>query len=161
MAKKKVIPPSGPKHLLFIAFLLLVTFGIYFQVTRHDFVNYDDDTLITTNRVVIDPNKSWTDCFTWNIFTPHFKPLVLLSWRAEYQTFGEKPAVFLFNNVLLHAFNVLLVFFLSLNLLRKFIPDQRQVISLGAFFVALVYVCTYARAFNSDGRIMFSNSIFV
>lgn len=139
MAKKKVTPPSGKKNILFVALLLLVTFGIYFQVTNHDFVNYDDDTLITTNRVVIDAGKSWKDCFTWNIFTPHFKPLVLLSWRAEYQAFGEKPAVFLFNNVLLHAFNVLLVFFLSLKLLRKFIPDQRQVISLASFFVALAF----------------------
>lgn len=139
MAKKKVTPPSGKKNILFVALLLLVTFGIYFQVTNHEFVNYDDDTLITTNRVVIDPTKSWTDCFTWNIFTPHFKPLVLLSWRAEYQTFGEKPAVFLFNNLLLHALNVLMVFFVSLQLLRKFIPDQRQVISLAAFFVALTF----------------------
>ena len=106
MAKKKVAPPSGKKNILFIALLLLVTFGIYFQVTSHEFVNYDDDTLITTNRVVVDAGKSWTDCFTWNIFTPHFKPLVLLSWRAEYQAFGEKPGVFLFNNLLLHAFNV-------------------------------------------------------
>ena len=139
MAKKKVTPPSGKKNILFIALLLLVTFGIYFQVTSHEFVNYDDDTLITTNRVVVDAGKSWTDCFTWNIFTPHFKPLVLLSWRAEYQAFGERPGVFLFNNLLLHAFNVLLVFFLSLTLLRKFIPDQKQVISLAAFFVALAF----------------------
>ncbi len=139
MAKKKVAPPSGKKNILFIALLLLVTFGIYLQVTSHEFVNYDDDTLITTNRVVVDAGKSWTDCFTWNIFTPHFKPLVLLSWRAEYQAFGEKPGVFLFNNLLLHAFNVLLVFFLSLTLLRKFIPDQKQVISLAAFFVALTF----------------------
>ena len=95
MAKKKATPPSGKKNILFITLLLLVTFGIYFQVTGHEFVNYDDDTLITNNRVVVDPVRSWTECFSWNIFTPHFKPLVLLSWRAEYQTFGEKPAIFL------------------------------------------------------------------
>ncbi len=139
MAKKKVTPPSGKKNIIFIALLLLLTFGIYFQVTDHEFVNYDDDTLITNNRVVVDDGRSWTECFTWNIFTPHFKPLVLLSWRAEYQTFGEKPGVFLFNNLLLHAFNVLLVFFLSLKLLRKFLPDQQQVISLASFFVALAF----------------------
>jgi len=139
MAKKKVTPPSGKKNILFITLLLLVTFGIYFQVTGHEFVNYDDDTLITNNRVVVDPVRSWTECFSWNIFTPHFKPLVLLSWRAEYQTFGEKPAIFLFNNLLLHTLNVLLVFFLSLTLLKKFIPDQKQIISLAAFFVALAF----------------------
>jgi len=139
MAKKKTTPPSGKKNILFLALLLLVTFGVYYQVTSHDFVNYDDDTLITNNRVVVDPARSWAECFTWNIFTPHFKPLVLLSWRAEYQTFGEKPAVFLFNNLLLHALNVLLVFFLSLTLLKKFIPDQKQAISLAAFFVALAF----------------------
>ena len=139
MAKKKTTPPSGKKNILFLALLLLVTFGVYYQVTSHDFVNYDDDTLITNNRVVVDSARSWAECFTWNIFTPHFKPLVLLSWRAEYQTFGEKPAVFLFNNLLLHALNVLLVFFLSLTLLKKFIPDQKQAISLAAFFVALAF----------------------
>ena len=139
MAKKKATPPSGKKNILFITLLLLVTFGIYFQVTGHEFVNYDDDTLITNNRVVVDPVRSWTECFSWNIFTPHFKPLVLLSWRAEYQTFGEKPAIFLFNNLLLHTLNVLLVFFLSLTLLKKFIPDQKQIISLAAFFVALAF----------------------
>lgn len=106
MAKKKPTPQKKPLHsFLFAAILVAVTFGLYFQVTSFEFVNYDDDTLITKNRVVVDDQTPWTACFEWNIFSPHYKPLVLLSWRTEYQLFGEDPSVFHFNNLLLHVFN--------------------------------------------------------
>jgi protein O-mannosyl-transferase len=139
MAKKKASQPSGAKPLLYAVLLAVVTFAIYFQVTSHEFVNYDDDTLITSNRVVVDSRTPWSACFDWNIFTPHYKPLVLLSWRAEFQAFGENPAVFHFNNLLLHALNVLLVFFISLRLLQKIIPDKKPHITLASFFVALAF----------------------
>lgn len=140
MAKKKSPPPSNRKHFfLFAALLLLVTFGLYYQVTGFEFVNYDDDTLITKNKVVVDALVPWTEVFQWNIFSPHFKPLVLLFWRAEYQSFGENPAVFHFNNLLLHAFNVLLVFLLSLRLLKPLLPEKKQLIPLAAFFLALAF----------------------
>ena len=59
MAKKKAspLPRLRKKYLLHLLYLLLVTFGLYFQVTSHEFVNYDDDTLITKNRVVVDPES--------------------------------------------------------------------------------------------------------
>lgn len=139
MAKKKPSPPKRKNHWLFAAALLLITFGLYFQVTNHEFVNYDDDTLITTNRVVVNPNIPASACFDWNIFTPHYKPIVLWSWRTEYQLFGEDPFIFHFNNMLLHALNVLLVFILALTLLKKFLPDQKQHIPIAAFFIALAF----------------------
>jgi tetratricopeptide (TPR) repeat protein len=139
MAKKKTNASSGKRGLLFAALLVLVTFLLYFRITNHAFVNYDDDTLITSNRVVIDERASFADCFSWNIFTPHFKPLVLMSWRAEYQWFGENPSVFHFNNLLLHLFNVLLVFILSVKLLQKLIPDKKNQTDLAAFFIALTF----------------------
>ena len=103
MAKKKPSPPKRKNHWLFAAGLLLITFGLYFQVTNHEFVNYDDDTLITANRVVVNPNIPASASFDWNIFTPHYKPIVLMSWRAEYQLFGEDPFIFHFNNMSLYS----------------------------------------------------------
>ena len=139
MAKKKPSPPKRKNHWLFAAALLLITFGLYYQVTNHEFVNYDDDTLITSNRVVVNPNIPASACFDWNIFTPHYKPIVLWSWRTEYQLFGEDPFIFHFNNMLLHSLNVLLVFILALTLLKKFLPDQKQHIPIAAFFIALAF----------------------
>ncbi len=138
MAKKKVSKTNHKKLLVLGAILLILTLGLYFQITDHAFVNYDDDTLITKNRVVVDPGTALRACFEWNVFSPHFKPLVLMSWRAEYQMFGENPAVFHFNNLLLHAFNVLMVFMLSLSLLPKFIKEKSQQ-TIAAFFIALLF----------------------
>ncbi len=139
MVRKKPKAPSGKRWILFASILVLVTFVLYFRITNHTFVNYDDDTLITSNRVVVDEGSSFGECFTWNIFTPHFKPLVLMSWRAEYQLFGDNPVVFHFNNLLLHLLNVLLVFILSVKLLQKIIPDKKSQMELAAFFVALTF----------------------
>ncbi len=138
MAKKKTAKTSNRKLLLFGLVLMVITFGLYFQITGHEFVNYDDDTLITSNRVVVDANSPLSACFEWNVFSPHFKPLVLLSWRAEYQLFGENPAVFHFNNLVLHGLNVLLVFIISLSLLPKFIKEKKHH-ALAAFFIALLF----------------------
>lgn len=138
MAKKKATKTTNNKTLLFGLILMIITFVLYFQITGHDFVNYDDDTLITSNRVVVDPGAPLSASFEWNVFSPHFKPLVLMSWRAEYQMFGENPAVFHFNNLLLHAFNVLLVFMLMLSLLPKFIKEKSQQ-TFAAFFIALLF----------------------
>lgn len=138
MAKKK--KPTMPirMNIVFALALLVVTFGLFIQTTSHEFVNYDDDTLITSNRVVVDPNAPLSACFEWNVFSPHFKPLVLLSWRAEYQIFGADPAVFHFNNTMLHVLNVLLVFLLSLTLIPRFISDKKHH-SFAAFAVALLF----------------------
>lgn len=139
MAKKKKSSPATGRHLLYALILVIITAGVYGSVTQHDFLNYDDDTLITGNRVVVDPARSWTDCFTWNLFSPHYKPLVLLSWRAEYQTFGDDPGVFHFNNLLFHLLNVLLVFLVSIPLLKVLRPTKQPDVWLMAFFIALLY----------------------
>jgi hypothetical protein len=138
MARKKVANTPMNRLLVFGGILMIITFGLYFQITGHEFVNYDDDTLITSNRVVVDPAMPLSACFEWNVFSPHFKPLVLMSWRVEYQMFGDNPAVFHFNNLILHALNVLLVFILSLSLLPKFITEKSQQI-FAAFFIALLF----------------------
>lgn len=138
MARKKAKSASKRQPLIMGVLLLIITFVLYFQTTGHEFVNYDDDTLITKNRVVVDPAAPLSACFEWNVFSPHFKPLVLMSWRAEYQFFGENPAVFHFNNIVLHALNVLLVFMISICLLPRFIK-KKKLISIAAFFVALLF----------------------
>ncbi|MDX1407211.1 MAG: tetratricopeptide repeat protein, partial [Saprospiraceae bacterium] len=80
------------------------------------------------------PAKAWEQ----SLFTPHYKPLVLLSWVAESKLFGLKSNVLHFNNLLLHTINAILVFFITLKLAARFNMTRKQP-ELVAVFTGLLF----------------------
>ena len=118
--------------------LILITFVAYNRILNNDFVNFDDDRLIYNNEKIINDNVPITECFEWGFRAPHYKPLTLLSWRAEYQLFGKNPLVFHLNNLILHILNTLLVYLISIFLLSK-INILREKLNLTAFIIALLF----------------------
>ena len=115
-----------------------ITFLVYHQVLSHDFVNFDDSTLIYNNPLVTQPEIPLKEIFTWGLFDGYYKPLVFLSWWSEYQTFGPNPTVFHFNNLLLHFFNVVFVYFIGLTLMEQFRLSPEK-IKFGALFLATLF----------------------
>ena len=93
-----------------ISVLLILTFLVYAQVLRHEFLNWDDNTHITENLQV----RSLTLENIGRIFTSTihktYIPLTILSFAVEYSFVGFNPVLYYLNNLLLHLLIVFLIF---------------------------------------------------
>src|SRR5271154_4869563 len=93
--------------------LVLSTLALYNPVALHPFVNYDDDRYVTDNAHVR-AGLNW-DTVRWAFTTydeANWHPLTWLSHAMDCQLFGLNPAGHHYISVLLHAVNVVLVFWL-------------------------------------------------
>jgi len=101
----------GPRALLLGLLLMMVSLALYQPVTRHPFVNYDDDRYVSDNDHVRN-GLSW-DSVKW-AFTSYdesnWHPVTWLSHMLDCQIFGLNPAGPHFVNAVLHAMNVVLLF---------------------------------------------------
>jgi Flp pilus assembly protein TadD len=94
------------------ALLLLATLSVYAPVRHHDFVNYDDFDYVTDNRHVRSglnaESLRWaftsTDAGNWF-------PLTWISHMADYAWFGLNAGGHHVTSAVLHAFSVVLVYF--------------------------------------------------
>ena len=106
------MPGTSSRQVFALAFLLaLFTIALYAPVQSHPFVNYDDDVYITVNEHV-KAGLTWSTV-TW-AFTSYdaanWHPLTWLSHAADYQWFGDDPAGHHDVNLLFHAANAVLLF---------------------------------------------------
>jgi len=93
--------------------LTLVTLLVYLPVLHNGFVNYDDPDYIVNNPHV-NAGLTWSG-IAWafqSTANSNWHPLTWISLMADCQLFGPNPAVTHLVNVLLHAANTSLLFFL-------------------------------------------------
>lgn len=99
--------PLSLSLILFFATLIL-----YFPTLTSGFVNYDDPAYVTTNTHILQ-GLSWSNV-AW-AFTAtteaNWHPLTWISHMADVQIFGTDPRGHHAVSVVLHAFNVVLLFF--------------------------------------------------
>jgi protein O-mannosyl-transferase len=91
--------------------LVVVTVGLYHPVSSHPFVNYDDNVYVIEN-VQVKSGLNW-DTVQWAFTTTeagNWHPVTWLSHAFDYQLFQANPAGHHNTNLLLHVFNVLLLF---------------------------------------------------
>ncbi len=105
---------SSRKTTLLLAFLLILgTLALYAPALHNAFVNYDDPAYVTANAHVRQ-GLSWSNvrwAFTATV-EANWHPLTWISHMADVQFFGLNPAGHHLVSVLLHAINVVLLFFL-------------------------------------------------
>jgi tetratricopeptide (TPR) repeat protein len=94
--------------------LVFVTLSTYWQVRQHDFIDFDDDIYVTSNRYVRDGLT--LDGLKWSWGTnnenrTYWHPLTWLSHMSDVQMFGVNAGYSLMINVFLHILNSLLLFF--------------------------------------------------
>jgi tetratricopeptide (TPR) repeat protein len=91
--------------------LLIVTWAVFFQTLRYDFVNYDDPSYVYQNRRVTSgisvANIAWA--FT-HVHSENWHPLTTITHMLDCQLHGLNPGWHHFTNVLLHAIAVVLLF---------------------------------------------------
>ena len=102
---------SAKKWLLLL--LALLTLAAFWQVSRNDFVNYDDPDYVTGNAYV-QQGLTWSGV-KWAFGNLHgqatyWHPLTWLSHMLDYQLFGLNASAHHLVNLLFHTANVLLLF---------------------------------------------------
>jgi hypothetical protein len=105
------------KHALLLGSLLLLiaTLGLYYPVGGHPFVNYDDSLYVTQN-LQVRSGLNW-DTVGWSFRTfdvGMWHPLTWLSHALDCQLFQLNPRGHHDVNLLLHAANVVLLFWVLL-----------------------------------------------
>jgi protein O-mannosyl-transferase len=106
---------SPEKSALVLCLLLAVgTLALYNPVTRHGFINCDDDRYITENPY-IQSGLNWTTV-RWALTSTtqggFWHPLTWMSHALDYQLFHLNPVGHHFMSLLIHALNVVLLFLL-------------------------------------------------
>jgi len=99
------------KHTLGIClFLALSTLGLYWPVTRHEFVNYDDTDYVTQNAHVQAGVNGKSVAWVWKSeVARNWHPVTMLSHMLDCQFFGMKPGWHHLTNLLFHVANTLLL----------------------------------------------------
>jgi len=101
--------------------LIVLVLVCYWPVQQAEFVYYDDVSYIMDN-AWIKHGLTWESlkkAFT-DIDTGYWHPLAWLSHMLDWQLFRANPAGHLWNNVILHMINVLLLFWLFYKITRDF-----------------------------------------
>jgi hypothetical protein len=98
------------RHLAIATALVALALAIYFPVVGFGIVNYDDDVYLAAPHL---GDGLSVESIRWaftSFYKEHWHPLTWLSWLAEVELFGVRPAVMHLGNVLLHAANGALLY---------------------------------------------------
>lgn len=137
---KKIASSSKPIHQnIYIIILSVLVIAIYGKTTNFDFVNIDDAKLIFENPIVTNSSIPYSESFSKNIFDVHYKPLVFILWKAEYNLFGGSPGHFHIINWLFHLANTLLLFFIGIKLFDRLYNNNKSLLLFSAFLLALLF----------------------
>src|ERR1035441_6478027 len=111
MASTTAMAPSRFPLWLIAALLMLVTMALYWPVTGHDFINFDDPGYVTANPQV-QGGLTWENTW-WALTTLHlglWHPLTWISHMLDCQWFGLRSGWHHLTSLLLHAANTALLF---------------------------------------------------
>ena len=124
-AVKAAAKPHEPRWDLWIVLLLLIAIAIvYGQVFDHDFLNYDDPKYVSGNAHV--RGGLTGSGMAWAFGSAHdgnWIPLTWLSHMLDCQLFGLRSGPQHLTNVVLHAANSILLFFLFMRLTKARWPS--------------------------------------
>jgi tetratricopeptide (TPR) repeat protein len=105
-------------HLLPVLLLIGVTVALYGKILGHDFlVNWDDPLYVTDNEAIRGFSGEHLKLALTQFYGGNYAPLPILSYLGDFMLWGGlKPAGFFFTNLLLHALNGLMFYFLLVKL---------------------------------------------
>jgi tetratricopeptide (TPR) repeat protein len=113
---KSTEPPKNQKSQrttawIVCGFLLLGVWIVFGQTIQYEFVNYDDDVFVYNNPAMKNgltlSNLGWAMTATQG---SQWAPLTWISYLADFQLYGMKPAGYHLTNVVLHSITVILLF---------------------------------------------------
>ena len=105
-------------------FLVISTLFVFWPVLDYGFVNFDDGSYVTDNRLV--QSGLTLEGITWaftTTYTGYWHPLTWLSHMLDCQIYGMDPGRHHLTSVLFHIANSLLLFFVFKKMTRAFWPS--------------------------------------
>jgi hypothetical protein len=135
--------PSKPLDAWIAFSVAFVTFAVFLPALRNGFVNWDDYELLVDNpryRGLGWEQVSWMFSTFHN---GHYQPLSWMTFALDYLIWGMEPFGYHLTNLVLHATNTALVYFLALRLLSLALSRPPSAPDLGlrmaAGFAALFF----------------------
>ena len=110
--------------------LLILTVVVFFPSLKGGYLNWDDDMQILNNPDVLNLSFQSVKNYFTTFYVKSYQPLASLSFGLEYYFFGNNPLVPHSVNLIIHLLNIIVVYFLLINLVPKFK-------SLNVFIVAI------------------------
>ncbi len=122
------------KRIVIVAVLAVITFLCFRNTIDNQFTNWDDDFYVTNDPYI----KAFTarnlkTIFTEDITKNNYHPLCMLSLAVNYHFAQLNPMSYYLTNVLIHIANVILVFFLMLQLCRLLKMDEPAKLIVATF----------------------------
>ncbi|MDP7247815.1 MAG: tetratricopeptide repeat protein [Candidatus Peribacteraceae bacterium] len=95
--------------------IIVITFLTFAGVLGHEFLSWDDEILVTQNYLV----RNFSPMIFWSYDPELYIPITLLSFQINYALFDLNPFWYHLTNLIIHISNALLVFWLSLMIIKK------------------------------------------
>lgn len=101
---------SDKPVLLWLAGILILTILIYLPALTNELVNWDDDSYIMNNPLILDLSMAGIINLFTTFYTGNYHPLTLLTYAIEHSLVGNEPFLYHLNNLILHLANCALLF---------------------------------------------------
>src|SRR6059036_79209 len=119
----------------------LVTFAAFLPALQNQFVNFDDDKNFLDNPHY--RGLAWTHLrWMWTTHQGHYIPLTWMTLGLDYLLWGMNPLGYHLTNLLLHAANAAVFFFVVRRILTLALPspsERGHALAVAAGFAALVF----------------------
>src|SRR5205823_9427500 len=112
---------NSTARVFYLSFLLVaITWVVFGQTLRHEFVNYDDQEYVYQNKRVTSGLSLENFCWAFtHVHSENWHPLTTISHMLDCQFYGLKPAGHHLSNVVLHSVAVVLLFLVLFRLTGK------------------------------------------
>jgi tetratricopeptide (TPR) repeat protein len=101
---------SQKEVLTWLIGILLITVLVYLPALGNELVNWDDDSYIMNNPLILDLSSAGLINIFTTFYTGNYHPLTLLSYAIEHSIVGNEPFLYHLNNLILHLANCALLF---------------------------------------------------
>src|SRR5881296_340780 len=142
--RREPVPSALPQRRgfwLVPALIALVTFAAFLPVLQNQFVDWDDQRNFLDNHHY--RGLGWTHLrWMWTTHLGHYIPLTWMTLGLDYLLWGMNPVGYHLTNLLLHAANAVVFFFVVRRLLTRALssPSERgHALALSAGFGSLVF----------------------
>ncbi len=113
---------KNPKNIIPICLILAAVLFSFYPVLKNNFTSWDDNQYVTANKTIRNISLASLKNISSHFFVTHYQPLTLFSYMLEYKVFKLNPVGYHLDNLLLHLFNCVLVYWLIYLLSKGSIP---------------------------------------
>lgn len=131
------------KNHIALILVLIITFFLYLKGLQGDFV-FDDTSNILLNEKIRITNLVLEDiknAFYSGDAGPLGRPVSMITFGLNYYLAGYNPYYFKLTNLIIHLLNGVLVYFITIKIIEKLVPDVKNIyfLSLTVCFIWLVH----------------------